>query len=491
MSQPPDPLGSSMARAVFNVGAECAIILDPEGIVLAVNRSFCELYAITEEETVGFHYLKFSKDFEVRRYGDSIELSGWVTASALRGESVKDIIQGVRNKATGHQFFGRYACAPYIEDDRFVATIITVLDVTETTRAANALDAALSAAEMGTWRADMRAGLVWVDANYARLCGLAETEIPGLPLTQLYEIIHPEDRDTAIAKFKEAADAGLPHEVEYRIVLPDGSIRWLVARGLLVLSDSGERNERVGSILDVTARKATEAELEHRVAERTAQLQAANDALQGFTYHVAHDLRAPLRAIGSASRMVQEDYGTALPTEAHQLLDRQAEAAGKLGQLIDDLLKLSRLSQTEIVRRALDLSALAGEAARHARSAHPDSSVEMVIEEGLVVQADPSLLSLALGNLVENAVKYSPQGGTIRVGSRGNGVFYVQDQGIGIDSKYFDKIFEPFERLHRDEEFKGTGIGLSNVKQVVERHGGRIWVESEPAKGSSFFFTLG
>ncbi len=491
MSPTPDPLGSPMARAAFDVGAECVIILNPEGIVLAVNRAFCELYAIEEAETVGFHYLKFSKDFEVRRYGNSLDLSGWVTASALRGESVRDIIQGVRNKATGRQFFGRYACAPFFEDGHFIATIITVLDITETTRAANALDAALSAAEVGTWRADMKAGLVWVDANFARLCGLATTEISGMPLEELYQIIHPEDRDRAIKQFRQAAEAGLPHEVEYRIVLPDGSMRWLVARGLMVLSDSGERNERVGSILDVTARKATEAELERRVAERTAQLQAANDALQGFTYHVAHDLRAPLRSIGSASRMVQEDYGTALPREAHELLDRQAEAASKLGRLIDDLLKLSRLSQAEIVRKALDLSALATEAARQAMQAHPESSVETVIEEGLVAQADPSLLSLALGNLVENAVKYSPQGGTVRVGSQGEGIYYVQDEGIGIDPKYFEKIFEPFERLHRDEEFKGTGIGLSNVRQVVERHGGRIWVESEPTKGSSFFFTLG
>lgn len=486
-----DPLGSPMARAAFNVGAECVIILNPEGIVLAVNQAFCELYAIEEAETVGHHYLKFSKDFEVRRYGNSLDLSGWVTASALRGETVKDIVQGVRNKATGRQFFGRYACAPFFENGHLIATIITVLDITERTRAANALDAALSAAEVGTWRADVKAGQVWVDANFARLCGLADTEIWEMSLSELYEIIHPEDRERATLQFREAAEAGLPHEVEYRIVLPDGGIRWLVSRGLVVLSDSGERNERVGSILDVTARKATEAELEHRVAERTAQLQAANDTLQGFTYHVAHDLRTPLRSIGSASRMVQEDFGSALPPEAHLLLDRQAEAAAKLGRLIDDLLKLSRLSQTELVRKELDLSTLAAEAARQAMQAHPDSSVKTVIEEGLVAEADASLLSLALGNLLENAVKYSPQGGTVTVGRRAEGAYFVQDEGIGIDPKYFEKIFEPFERLHRDEEFKGTGIGLSNVRQVVERHGGRVWVESEPTKGSSFFFTLG
>lgn len=490
-SQATDPLGSRLARAVFDVGSECVIILDLEGIVIAVNQAFCELYGIEEADTVGFHYMKFSKDFEVRRYGASIDLSGWVTTSALRGETVKDIVQGVKNRANGRHFFGRYACAPFYEDGKLVASIITVLDITEATRAAHALDAALSAAEVGTWRADMKQGKVWVDANYARLCGLSESEIYGVPLEELYQIIHPDDRDRTIEQFKAASTAGLPHEVEYRIVLPDGKIRWLVARGLLVISDSGERNERVGSIVDITDTKETETELERRVTERTAQLQAANEALQGFTYHVAHDLRAPLRSIGSASRMVQEDYGSALPPEAHALLDRQAEAASKLGRLIDDLLKLSRLSQAEMVRKRLDLSALAVEAARQARLAHPHSLVEVEIEPGLTGQADPNLLSLALGNLIENAVKYSPRGGVIGVGRLPEGAYFVRDQGIGIDPKYFEKIFEPFERLHRDDEFQGTGIGLSNVRQVIERHGGRIWVESEPGKGSVFYFTLG
>ncbi|MGV3613765.1 MAG: PAS domain S-box protein [Fimbriimonas sp.] len=231
--------------------------------------------------------------------------------------------------------------------------------------------------------------------------------------------------------------------------------------------------------------------LERKVQERTAELQAANEALQGFTYHVSHDLRAPLRAIVATSRMVQEDFGHTLPNEAQAMLRRQADSANKLGQLIDDLLRLSRLSRESLAVRPIDFSELCREAAMDAVESHPDTKVQVEVQEGLEADADPRLLKLAMTNLLENAVKYSPQGGTVRVGQRDDGAFFVSDEGIGIDPRYHERIFEPFQRLHRDEEFRGTGIGLSNVRQVITRHGGKVWVESALGQGSTFLFTLG
>jgi PAS domain S-box-containing protein len=239
------------------------------------------------------------------------------------------------------------------------------------------------------------------------------------------------------------------------------------------------------------ALREANASLEAKVAERTADLRASNEALNGFTYHVAHDLRSPIRSIVSTSRIVQEDFGDGLPAEARDLLSRQAAAATKLGQLVDDLLRLSRLSQQPLMRTEIDLTRLAREVAAESIDAHDRTAVRVEVEEGLAASADANLLRLALGNLVENGVKYSPGGGTVRVGRRADGAFFVSDEGIGIEPKFFDKIFEPFQRLHRDSEFAGTGIGLSNVKQVIERHGGQVWVESELGKGSTFLFTLG
>lgn len=237
----------------------------------------------------------------------------------------------------------------------------------------------------------------------------------------------------------------------------------------------------------VTGMKET---LERQVAERTADLQSSNEALQGFTYHVAHDLRSPLRTIVSTSRIVQEDFGDHLPPEAAELLERQALAAGRLGRLIDDLLRMARLTREEAHRDKVDVTQMGRDVASEALEGHPQSKVSIEVQDGMVAQADPRLFRLALGNLVENAVKYSPSGGKVRLGRREDGAFFVSDEGIGIDARYFSKVFEPFQRLHRDDEFSGTGIGLSNVSQIIARHGGRVWVESELEKGSTFYFTL-
>lgn len=236
--------------------------------------------------------------------------------------------------------------------------------------------------------------------------------------------------------------------------------------------------------------QAANEELEQKVRERTAELEASNEALQGFTYHVSHDLRAPIRAIVSTSRMLQEDYGSVLPDEGHRLLVRQADAGNKLGQLIDDLLKLSRLSREELTFGPVDLTQLGHEAAEEARIHHPESTTVIEIAPDLHTRGDARLLKLAVLNLIENAVKYSPRGGHVRLGQREDGVFFVSDEGIGMDPRYLEKIFEPFERLHRDDEFRGTGIGLTNVRQVFVRHGGRIWAESRLGEGSTFYFTI-
>jgi PAS domain S-box-containing protein len=232
------------------------------------------------------------------------------------------------------------------------------------------------------------------------------------------------------------------------------------------------------------------AELEEKVSMRTADLRRANEQMQGFTYHVSHDLRGPLRAIVATSRMLQEDLSAVLDTDSQNLLSRQAAAANKLGQLIDDLLKLSRLENEKLDISSVDLSELAWEAAAEALGSHPESNVEIEIDEGLTSKADPRLLKLALLNLIENAVKYSPEGGVVRVGQMEDGTFFVSDEGIGMQAQYFERIFEPFQRLHRDQDFVGTGIGLTNVRQVITRHGGRVWAESVPGQGSKFLFTL-
>jgi signal transduction histidine kinase len=230
--------------------------------------------------------------------------------------------------------------------------------------------------------------------------------------------------------------------------------------------------------------------LEQRVADRTAELQRMNVEAEGFSYSISHDLRAPLRAIGATSRMLLTDYAESLPPDAVEKLQRQVDAANRLAVLIDDLLHLSRLSRQEMRWDRVDLSALASEVARDLEGQAQARGVRFCIDSDLYARGDSLLLKFVLLNLMQNAVKFSVNGGRVSVGQREDGVFFVKDQGVGFDMTYAEKMFLPFERLVRDDEFPGTGIGLANVRRIVDRHGGRVWADSTPGNGATFFFAL-
>ncbi len=229
-------------------------------------------------------------------------------------------------------------------------------------------------------------------------------------------------------------------------------------------------------------------ELEARVVQRTQQLEAANREMEGFTYSVSHDLRAPLRAIVATSRLLQEEYGPELPEDARGLLTRQASNANRLATLIDELLQLSRLSRGEMRREEIDLSTMADEVVAELRRDR-EVQAHVRVEPGLRANGDPRLVRLVVLNLLDNALKFSPAGGMVTVG-RSKAGFFVRDQGIGFDPQYEPKLWLPFERLVLPEEFPGTGIGLANVRRIAERHGGRTWAHGEPGKGATFWFTL-
>jgi hypothetical protein len=237
-------------------------------------------------------------------------------------------------------------------------------------------------------------------------------------------------------------------------------------------------------------------ELEKRVHERTAEVRAAMDELEGFCYSVSHDLRTPMRSLSSNSRILLEDYGASLSADARDHLHRIALAANKMGVLVDDLLQFSRLGRTQLSFRMVNLSELAEAAALSAKSQIEEAPAEVQIEPGLEVCGDPNVLALAVQNLFDNAIKYSSkiEHPEIYFGAVCKGeetVYYIRDNGVGFDMKYAPKIFEPFQRLHRDAEYPGTGIGLANVRRVIARHGGQIWAEAAPGLGATFYFTLG
>lgn len=236
-------------------------------------------------------------------------------------------------------------------------------------------------------------------------------------------------------------------------------------------------------------------DLEGRVSERTRQLQESTNELESFVYSVSHDLRNPLRAVDGFSHVLLEEYARNLPDSAKQLLVRIQGAAGRMGELIDDLLDLSRISRTDLKREDVGLSAIAAEILENLRERSPERQVKTVVSEGLRAVGDPSHIRMVLGNLLENAWKFTSheEAPLIEFGSRehaGDQVFFVRDNGAGFDMRYRDKLFAPFQRLHAPEEFEGTGIGLTVVERIVTRHGGEVWAESSVGEGATFFFRL-
>jgi two-component system, sensor histidine kinase and response regulator len=239
--------------------------------------------------------------------------------------------------------------------------------------------------------------------------------------------------------------------------------------------------------------KVLQSELELRVAERTAQLVAANSEMEAFCYSVSHDLRSPLRAITSTSMILLQDAEEKLAAEELNLLRRQATAAKRLGTLIDDLLQLSRLGRKKMELVEIDFTAMCADAAADLAGRYLDRKIKTEIEPGMTCMADPGLAQILLHNLLDNAFKYSPRGGKIKIYREnvdGFRAVCIQDEGVGFDMKYAKKLFLPFERLVLDDEFPGTGIGLAIAHRIVQRHQGKLWAEGSPGKGSTFRFTL-
>lgn len=249
------------------------------------------------------------------------------------------------------------------------------------------------------------------------------------------------------------------------------------------VSESRERERRIQRLND-------------RLRMRTAQLERVNRELEAFSYSVSHDLRAPLRAIDGFSRALLDDHTQQLDDTGRDYLKRVNISAGNMGVLINDLLKLARISRSDPERKAVDLSALAGEVMASLKQADQERSVTFSAQPGLHAYGDPRLLRIVMENLLGNAWKFTGKRthARIDVGSVKEGaetIYFVRDNGAGFDMDYKDKLFGAFQRLHDASEFPGSGIGLATVERIIHRHGGRIWAESVAGKGSTFYFTLG
>ncbi len=364
------------------------------------------------------------------------------------------------------------------------------------------LNEASKLAQIGHWIWDVKTGNVEWSEEVFNIFQLNPKEFTPHIDSILELSPWPEDHERDKELIRKAMETREKGNYEQRFLRPDKSIGYYYSTFQGKYDNGGNLISIVGTVQDITKRRQTEeeirtlnAELEQRVKERTSQLEEANRELEAFAYSVSHDLKAPLRAIGGFSQILLEENAAMLGARGISHIGRVRNAAGRMGQLIDDLLRLSRIMRTELTRRSVDLTDLAINITAELQKADPGRQVEFVIAPSLSADADFNLIAIAVDNLLGNAWKFTSKHKSARIemGSEeleGETVFFVRDDGDGFDNSYVGKIFDPFQRLHNSGEFEGTGIGLAIVHRIINRHGGRIRAEGKVGEGAVFRFTL-
>ncbi len=375
-----------------------------------------------------------------------------------------------------------------------------LVDVSESKHTEEALRASeyryrqfVEAAAEGIWVIDAAGLTTFTNPRMGEMLGWTPDEMLG---RSLFDFMSEAGRATALANI-ERRKRGIAEEHDFQFMHRSGAPVWtsISTRPLF------EGETYVGALAmvsDVGVRRSAEEkirQLNEDLAHRNRELERSNRELESFSYSVSHDLRAPLRAIDGFSAALERDYGDRLDEGARAYLARVRRASRTMAALVDDLLQLARVTQAELRVQRVDLSALAAEIVANLRAASPEREVDVVIARGLAVRGDGVLLAMLLSNLLDNAWKYTARRARARieVGETRDGddrVVFVRDDGAGYDPRYAGRLFQPFQRLHAERDFAGTGVGLATAARIVERHGGRIWGTGEPDRGATFSFVL-
>jgi PAS domain S-box-containing protein len=325
------------------------------------------------------------------------------------------------------------------------------------------------------------------------------TEIIG---KDWFETFVPEQIRRDVVDGFQQLMAGELEPMEYfenPVLTQSGEKRLVAWHNALLKDDKGRITGTLSSGEDITEKKHAEEQiinLNQDLQKRAASLEAANKELEGFTYSVSHDLRAPLRHIHSFLELLQKLVGNTLDEQCWHYMDNISEAAQKMGRLIDELLSFSRMGRYALSIRKVDLAELVRDILREFEPDTAGRNIDWRIGDLPVVSGDGSMLRTVLVSLISNALKFTLLRETARIeigsiaGQASEAVIFVRDNGVGFDMAYADKLFGVFQRLHREEEFEGTGIGLANVRRIIARHGGRVWAEGESGRGAAFFFSL-
>jgi PAS domain S-box-containing protein len=485
-------------RATFEQAAIGVAHVGPDGRWLRVNDKLCEITGYDREELSGMTFQDITHLDDLQKDLDHLKrvLAGEIKSYATEKRYLRKDGSVVWINLTASAVGDTLGHVKYF--------ITNIVDITERKRAQEALSqseeryrAVVEQSAEGIYLVDGVTRCI-LDTNPAlqNMLGYTAEELRG---TELHEIV-AHARETVEANVERTLKEGTRFIRERKYLRKNGSVVEVEIAASAI--DYGGKRVICAAIRDITERKRAEEEiralneqLEDRVRRRTTQLRAANKELEAFAYSVSHDLRGPLRGMAGFSQVLLEDYGGELDETGKDYLRRIRDAGERMGDLIDDLLFLSSVSRREMRREKVDLSALARDVAEDLRRKEPERRARFAIAEGLSVEGDVGLLRVVMENLLGNAWKFTSKEpeALIEFGvlePDGEPVYYVRDNGVGFDEGYVEKIFGPFQRLHGEDQFEGTGVGLATVDRIVRRHGGNLWAEGEVGRGATFYFTL-
>jgi PAS domain S-box-containing protein len=486
-------------RGLIDASLDPLVAIGPDGTITDVSAATEQATGYRRDELVGTEFSDYFSDPGQARAGYQ---------QAFLDTTVRDYPLELRHR-DGHMV--SVLCNASVDRDpsgKVRAVFAALRDITPFKAAQTALrdseqrlHAIFDTAPAGIYDVAPSGEFVRVNPRFCQLIGYTADALQSL---RMQDIIHPDDLHADLADTERLLSGEIDaYTIEKRFLRRDGGVVWAEVNRAAVRDQAGTTLLLVGVTRDMTAQRQAEAEvasltrdLETRVEQRTTELEQVNRNLQAFTYSVSHDLRAPLRALSGFAEALTEEYGDSLPDTASGYVQRIGAASERMAALIDDLLRLSRLSRAEMDLQPADLSAEVAAIAAELRSHEPGREVRIGIQEGVLVTADRNLIRAVLQNLLDNAWKFtarradaSIEFGTVAADDAAVCCF-VRDNGAGFDPAYAGKLFQPFQRLHPVTEFPGTGVGLATVRQIIERHGGRTWAEGTVGGGATFYFTL-
>ncbi len=498
-------------RILFeHAGVGVAQIDSITGQFIQVNQKYCDIVGYTRQEMQRL-------DFQSITHPDDLQADLDLMERLKNGQIPEFTLEKRYFRKDGSLVWVHLIVSPLWRPGQPLDTHIAVVhDITERKRAENELRESekrfrvlFENAGVGVAHGDTNTGrFLKVNQKYGAILGYTRQEMENIDFPS---ITYPDDLPKNLDLLEQLKRGEIPEfTMEKRYIRKDGTLVWVLLTVSPLWNPGEPPSTHITVVHDITEQKRAEyalryseaeirklnRELEQRVAERTLQLEVANKELEAFAYSVSHDLRAPLRAIDGFSRILMNEYAGDLSAEARELIDKVRSANDSMSQLVDALLGLSRMTRAEIHRESIDLSPLARSILEALSREQPEREVEWLVADQALADGDSRLLRIVLENLLGNAWKFTSKNERARIEfgmetRAGETIYLVRDNGAGFNSRYADKMFGAFQRLHRSDEFEGTGIGLATVQRIIHRHGGRIWAESELGKGATFYFTLG